>query len=1022
MQYKSKVILFFAVAVIIGLVLAVSAAKIAPEFIVKTLTETYPGLEIEKVEWHFFTQFKLTNISYTSERFTFKSDVSLKLNPVKLLLNPLSGVSELVLEQPYLKLHSQDRLTWEKVQQLIWVENLLPQLPTTRIEITAGEITFNLQGYDVQLPIEGTVWLGSETYLDLDVWDLHFDQIIVFKDNLPQFGSGLWEFRDLVKGQQAWHIDSDRDFVLDYFKAENNGYSEAFYLWAGSSYIRGQLPDFDAVISALRSINSDMTDITAQVLDEGKTPRLTGTADRLKLTWLQNGRWQELSAALDKDGIVLQLLLDQFELTLDELPVENLILGGDILLSSSWQGFLEEFSAEGTLFIQSVEFQGVEAVGEIEFSGNSEQLGGSAHLDLLGGTVDFNGSFGFTKRTAAGKFKAADLNLAELPFDYHLAGLVNFTGQISGNGRQLIGELWVTDAAFEEYWLAAAASEIVIGLDQIQINNAELSGIGNEQFTAGLTGSIELQSDRVLINNLEVETAGGILAARGILSSDGLDIDSEAADFPLELVTIFVDNPNLTGLVDYQIHLAGKFDQLNGHGQARVREVYCDLGYFPALSADFRLEQGQIHLQPLSVTRAGAEIIVEGSVSGLKEPEFDLRLKVPRSYLEDIHGFIEGSLTITGTLTEPQFDGRLTAAEIAYPVPYFDELTNGELELIIDHNLAAVSGSGSFGRKGKAVLQGTVDITAYDVNINMKVMDMEASHPLLHGVVDGELHVSNVGSGQQLVLHGDLIIDQARVYLSGLTQSLTGKRDILPVFGLNIEVSGEEAAVIGPGIRIAADGKLKVTGTSSQPAVQADIRALGGTANLLGTTFEITSGRLHAADWLAEPRLYLAGTAAVDGVEIVLAVEGEFNELNWTLDSNPALTQHDILSRLNWLRLLDSISTEGLSGDQIWEIAQEQVNRVFSGMEQALRSYLHLDLVQIDPDIFNRDLNVAIGKYIRPDLYLGYQRSFFAAEVTENLDLEYQLPAETFSTGMKLKAGIDNQGDRRFGLELQRRF
>jgi len=49
------------------------------------------------------------------------------------------------------------------------------------------------------------------------------------------------------------------------FKAGNNGYSEAFYLWAGSSYIRGQLPDFDAVISALRSINSDMTDITAQV-------------------------------------------------------------------------------------------------------------------------------------------------------------------------------------------------------------------------------------------------------------------------------------------------------------------------------------------------------------------------------------------------------------------------------------------------------------------------------------------------------------------------------------------------------------------------------------------------------------------------------------------------------------------------------------------------------------------------------------------------------------------------------------
>lgn len=1032
MQHRNKIIFIsLLITAAFAIVLFWGAVKLGPGLIVEKLSQAYPGLVVEKVEWQFFTKFKLTNVSYAAERFTFTSDITVKINP-------LNGVSQVVLEQPHLQLRSQQQLSWERVQQLIWNEKFLSQIPKAVIQVVDGQVDFTFRSHDWSLPVDGTIHLGSDTYLDLMVGDFHFDQIIVFKEQLPAFGSGSWQYKQIAAGQLAWHIENNQGFVLDYFKAGAAGETGEFDLWISDGYVRGWLPDFTAASGTLKSFQPAVGGVAAQILAGGRTPRLSGTADGFKLTWEQNGRWQEAVALLDSEGISIKLHLSGISLQLEELPLDNVLVDAEVVVSSGWEQFVQQLHADGTLIIHHADYRGVDLNGRIEFEYGNKQVAGRASLQILGGVVDFTGGYEFGTKTADGKLEAAGLDLSLLPLDdYQLVGRADFSGYISADGRTLLGILELENAGIDQFRIAAASSRLRAGLDQIQLIDAALHGIETEQTNGGepITGFLNLtfKRDQIWIQNLELMNADGRLKAQGTFASDQIEISSEADNFPLQLVGSVFDNfgLDLTGQVDYAINLSGKFDQLNGHGKVQFSEVYCEYGYFPAIDIEVELEDGLIYLKPSTIVKAGAELIVEGTVQGFDEPQFDLQLTVPYSYAEDLYGFVEADLQIAGTLKKPQIDGRLALSEVEYPVPYLEQLRAGGVELLFNHDKITVLGSGYLGSSGSIDLNGIIDIFNPDTHLDMKITNAHVFHPIVQGAVDGYLHLTaNAGlfyapiqALQGVKLEGNLNLNRAKVYLSGLAHNQTaGERIPLPEVDLDIDFASREFEILGPGIHVLADGKLTIAGTSLKPVLQADINAVDGTANVLGTSFAITSGRFQAADWRSRPWLAVAGTAVINDLEVILGVEGEINELNWTISSNPALPQHEILSQLNWLRLLDSFSTAGLTADQIWSLIQEQANKVFAKMEHAIQKYFLLDSVQIDPDLFKRNLYITLGKYIRPNVYLSYQRSFFAAEITENLDIEYRFSGEQFPAGLTLKAGVDNQANRRFGLELKRRF
>ena len=265
MQHRNKIIFIsLLITAAFAIVLFWGAVKLGPGLIVEKLSQAYPGLVVEKVEWQFFTKFKLTNVSYAAERFTFTSDITVKIN----LLN---GVSRVVLEQPHLQLRSQQQLSWERVQQLIWNEKFLSQIPKAVIQVVDGQADFTFRSHDWSLPVDGTIHLGSDTYLDLMVGDFHFDQIIVFKEQLPAFGSGSWQYKQIAAGQLAWHIENNQGFVLDYFKAGAAGETGEFDLWISDGYVRGWLPDFTAASRTLKSFQPAVGGVAAQILAGGRT-------------------------------------------------------------------------------------------------------------------------------------------------------------------------------------------------------------------------------------------------------------------------------------------------------------------------------------------------------------------------------------------------------------------------------------------------------------------------------------------------------------------------------------------------------------------------------------------------------------------------------------------------------------------------------------------------------------------------------------------------------------------------------
>ena len=574
------------------------------------------------------------------------------------------------------------------------------------------------------------------------------------------------------------------------------------------------------------------------------------------------------------------------------------------------------------------------------------------------------------------------------PFDGELEGYMSLTGDLA----HLEGRLF------------------------LELMNGDIQGYPG-------VGSLDLLilKERIDINRLRLEIGNGMLIAMGSLTPDQLELSVEGTDLPLVVIGEYLQLPQeVAGNIVFKAAINGPWLAFNGHTQLLVSEVVWGSYGFDALNTSIHFRHGVAHFEPLYVVEDQAELLVHGSVGPLEtlwtkgwpQLPLDLQVVIPASYKADICGMIEGNLKVQGTLGNPDLTGKLHLTDLNYQLPFLAKMSTGTVEVDFLNTQAYISTLFDFGRKGRISTNGVVTFAQQQLTMNVLIDDLVLIDGPLHGMANGQFFISN--DWLQPEITGQVQVDRGRFFVTQL-QGGVGELRLNPLLDVGIITPG--LRIIGPGIDVMSQTRLRITGAVADPLIRGDVLITDGQINYLGTDFLITQGNVEFPDWAQSPWLRLHGEKHLDNLRIGLLITGEIDSLNVSLVSDPPLQESELLALLNWPKALQTLGGAGLSSLELWEIMSGQASRFMGGVEHAIQQSLDFDLVRIAPSLPRRDIGLSLGKYLWDDLYVTYQRNFFSEERKAALELEYQLhPSVTINTS------FDQLGTKRLRIEALKRF
>lgn len=577
------------------------------------------------------------------------------------------------------------------------------------------------------------------------------------------------------------------------------------------------------------------------------------------------------------------------------------------------------------------------------------------------------------------------------------------------NGQRWQGELQrlVLDApALGEWRLASpsglrlAAAEVRAAPMCLQQAGAQLCAQGGWDDAGGLdlvaslrgldlAGLAEhLPGEAVIEGRLAAD-----LAVSGRAASPDVTFDLRPTDGRVRLE----DAQQPLDLAYRDVQIKGRF--ADDRGSAELR-----LGLGPNGRASGRLNIG--------AAQAG-----QRSLSGGLEAEFpDLALVtgfVPD--LEEVQGRLKAALTLGGTLAAPRFTGLLAITDARARVPAAGVLLSG-IELAVQgsgEDPLRVEGQIQSG-EGRILLDGTLDLAAAGgpaLDLGIRGKDFEAARlPEARVLVSPDLQLTGNGPYR---LSGVLRIPHAAIEIKGLPPGTVAvSDDEIIVGGQPVEAQaptgravharvrvelGDAVTFRGFGLSTRLDGAVDAVLDDRSTLVDGKIELREGRYKAYGQDLTVERGRLLFAGPPGDPDLDLrALRVSRDGqVKAFLAMSGPLSRPRPRVYSEPTLPEAEALAYLLTGRGLDRAGQqEGM------DIAGAAVSFGLSQGEpllQDMSARLGLDELRVEDGASGlEDSSLVLGKYLNPDLYLGYSQGLFSPEgavllrlrLSEHLEVE----------------------------------
>jgi len=417
------------------------------------------------------------------------------------------------------------------------------------------------------------------------------------------------------------------------------------------------------------------------------------------------------------------------------------------------------------------------------------------------------------------------------------------------------------------------------------------------------------------------------------------------------------------------------------------------------------------------ITVSGASHALQGSIDA------DLRslafLEAVSPEIANVHGSLAGNLQLSGTLAEPQFQGRIQTQGFSAELPRAGlKLHDGEFAVNGDAQgrLAIIgqiaSGSGVLHVDGSTGLAANAPLTLDIKGDKVLVADIPAAHV----VASPDLHITRADG--VFALTGSVAIPDARVEVEKLPGQgpAQASPDVVIVdapptaqvaplaMNADIEVKlGDSVKLQGYGLDGTVRGQLAVRARPGQTATGRGEIRIDGKYQAYGQNLSIERGRLlFAGTRLDNPGLDIRAARNIrsQNITVGLSIRGTAQRPILTVFSDPAMEQAEALSYLVTGRPLNALKSG--EGDTLNTAAQALGGLAGDRLAKSIGSRLGLEAGVSSSEALGGSAFTA-GKYLSPRLFLSYGVGLFTPgqviTLRYTLNRFLQFEAENATTG-----------------------
>ncbi len=533
------------------------------------------------------------------------------------------------------------------------------------------------------------------------------------------------------------------------------------------------------------------------------------------------------------------------------------------------------------------------------------------------------------------------------------------------------------------------------------------------------------------------------------LSSSRANI--EVAGLPIEPFALLVNRAGLTGTLNGEIDLLDNGGGAQGEVALRLSNVRTAAAWdLPPLSANSRvvLDRGRLSAD-FELDAPGVEI-TEFSINlpvqmGLAPVQFDIGEDTAISGKIDLdiqlarlnpyiplpehrfRGLLQLESTISGLVGEPVLDGQMTLREWQYEhLEYGTRLRDGTADIRFDGASIFVDRfTASDGTDGRVSVSGNAVLRAEDFEANGK---LETS---AFRFLDRDEIVASAASQLDLVadkqggsLTGEVTIIGAEIDLGAALPPSIPQLDVIEE---GSEISGEvrdetpsedqnaypfdldvtisipgQVFARGRGLDSEWGGTLALTGEASSPLITGEITNRRGRLDFLGKTFVLDRSSIRFAGAAGnDPFLGVRAENTQDGFTGIVNVTGPASDPEIRLESQPALPEEEVLSRLLFGKARGSLT--GLEAAQL-AISANRLSGGGGGFDLLgdLRRGLGVDVLEVDTTETG-SAEVRAGAYLNENVYIGGKQGAKAGssgvEVEVEITPNFSIRSETEQSG-----------------------
>lgn len=402
----------------------------------------------------------------------------------------------------------------------------------------------------------------------------------------------------------------------------------------------------------------------------------------------------------------------------------------------------------------------------------------------------------------------------------------------------------------------------------------------------------------------------------------------------------------------------------------------------------------------------------------------------------DIHrcrGALQADLSLGGTYTLPELDGRMTVTD-----GFYENLQSGtnlhDLQMDIQakgRQLQIIKATATDGEQGQLELSGNGQWrnTLQDDDINL-LLKVNNSHVLrrydMDGIANGMLTLT--GDHRELFLSGTLMFQPFTLAMQSLLQheeiptlnvvdeeqqrrdtASRQKRQMLPVIHMNVDLTADQQAFLrGPGLEAELAGKLQIQGTYSDPLFRGHFKTVRGSVRIFGKRFILNNGELRLDDEVIS--MLIPATYTGKDLEVRAELSGTLDDLHLALSSTPTYPEDEIISQL-----LFGKSTQNISPLQAIRLANaittfKRGGRPLFDPLGKLEKALSVDRLTVEDNGNSNGVQLGVGKYINEKVYVEMETGTGAGQGWQgNVEVEL-LPNLNLENTINSESGLGNIG------------